>query len=166
MFNSGSTYLPDPENLVHFASADATRWAKAAATNKQFIDSYGNGGPYALFGDLSNLWRTANEYNSEVIWDRQVVANVGGMGGSYERRGGPTYVLGEYHTWGNYNPTQELVDEFAMANGKPITAPDSGYDPQNPYANREDRFYEYYRVQWRALQARLDAPGRYYLYPH
>lgn len=155
LFNSGSPYLPDPNNFVHFASADPGRWATAAATNKKFIDSYGGGAYYELFDDLPNLWRESNEYNSEVIWDRQVVANVGGMGGSYERRGGPTYVLGEYQTWGNYNPTQELVDEFAMANGKPITDPDSGYDPQNPYANREKRFYDFivydgapYKMDW------------------
>lgn len=155
LFNSGSAYLSDPGNFVHFASADATRWVQAAATNKQFIDNYGNGAPYGLFSNLSELWRASNEYNEEVIWDRQIVANVGGMGGSYERRGGPTYVLGEYQTWGNYNPTQELIDEFAMANGKAIDDPDSGYDPQNPYANREQRFYEFivydgapYKLNW------------------
>ncbi len=155
LFNSGTTYLPDPSNYVHFESPDPNGWAMAAATNKQFIDNYGNGGSYALFDDLANLWSIPNEYNSEVIWDRQVVANVDGMGGSYERRGGPTYVLGEYRTWGNYNPTQELVDAFSMANGKPITDPDSGYDPQNPYINREKRFYDFivydgapYKLDW------------------
>lgn len=83
------------------------------------------------------------------------MANVSGMGSNYERRGGPTYVLGEYLTWGNYNPTQEIVDQFAMANGKPITDPTSGYDPQNPYVNREKRFYDFivydgapYKLDW------------------
>ena len=155
LFNSGTPYLPDPGNYVHFASADPSRWAVAAATNKKFIDQYGGGAHYALFGDLPNLFRAANEYNSEVIWDRQVVANVPDMGSSYERRGGPTYVLGEYMTWGNYNPTQELVDAFSMANGKPITDPTSGYDPQNPYVGREQRFYDFivydgatYHLDW------------------
>jgi hypothetical protein len=37
--------------------------------------------------------------------------------------------------------TQELVDAFGMANGRPITDPLSGYDPANPYANRDPRFY-------------------------
>ncbi|SHI41566.1 RagB/SusD family nutrient uptake outer membrane protein [Pseudozobellia thermophila] len=153
LFNSGSPYLPDPGNFVHFATPDVGRWATAAATNKKFIDEYE--GIYELFDDLPNLWRASNEYNSEVIWDRQIVANVGGMGSNYERRGGPTYVLGEYLTWGNYNPTQEIVDQFAMANGKPITDPTSGYDPQNPYANREKRFYDFivydgapYKLDW------------------
>lgn len=67
--------------------------------------------------------------------------DVNGMGGNYERRGGPTYVLDQYRTWGNYNPTQELVDQYSMANGKLITDPTSGYDPQNPYVGREQRFY-------------------------
>ena len=153
LFNSGETYLPDPENFVHFASADSERWAKAAATNKKFIDEFG--GIYDLFSDLPNLWRASNEYNSEIIWDRQIVANVGGMGTDYERRGGVTYVLGQYMTWGNYNPTQELVDEFSMDNGKDITDPTSGYDPQNPYVNREKRFYDFivfdgatYKLDW------------------
>src|SRR5690606_22956270 len=108
LFNSGSTYLSDTDNLVHFATADQGRWATAAATNKKFIDDYE--GVYDLFDDLPNLWRASNEYNSEIIWDRQIVANVPNMGTNYERRGGPTYVLGQYYTWGNYNPTQELVD--------------------------------------------------------
>jgi hypothetical protein len=155
LFNTASPYLPDPGKFVHFGNYNPGRWATAAATNKQFIDNYGNGGPYDLFEDLPNFWREANEYNVEVIWDRQVVANIGGMGSSYERFGGPTYVLGEYQTWGNYNPTQELVNAFSMANGKAITDPTSGYDPQNPYKNREKRFYDFivydgapYKLDW------------------
>ncbi len=155
LFNTATPYLSDPGKFVHFGNADASRWAKAAATNKAFIDKYGNGKNYNLFTDLKNLWRASNEYNPEVIWDRQVVANVPNMGGSYEGRGGPTYVLGEYRSWGNYNPTQELVDQFAMANGKPITDPTSGYNPQKPYVNREKRFYDFivydgapYKLDW------------------
>jgi hypothetical protein len=166
LFNSGSSYLPDPDNLVHFASADPSRWLRAAQTNKKFIDDYE--GTYDLFDDLPNLWRASNEYNSEIIWDRQIVANIGGMGTNYERRGGVTYVLGEYMTWGNYNPTQEIVDEFKMANGLAITDPGSGYDPQNPYANREKRFYDFivydgapYKLDWMPttdiIYTRIDA---------
>ncbi|MBR1461940.1 MAG: RagB/SusD family nutrient uptake outer membrane protein [Prevotella sp.] len=40
---------------------------------------------------------------------------------------------------GRVNPSQNLVDAFPMANGLPITDPNSGYDPQNPYANRDPR---------------------------
>lgn len=40
---------------------------------------------------------------------------------------------------GRVNPSQNLVDAFPMNNGLPITDPNSGYDPQNPYANRDMR---------------------------
>lgn len=40
------------------------------------------------------------------------------------------------------NPSQNLVDAFPMRSGLPITDPKSGYDPQNPYANRDPRFYD------------------------
>jgi hypothetical protein len=155
LFNTATPYLSDPNKFVHFGNYDPARWTKAAATNKEFIDKYGDGKNYNLFADLKNFWRVNNEYNSEVIWDRQVVANVANMGGSYESRGGVTYVLGEYRSWGNYNPTQELVDQFAMANGKAITDPTSGYNPQKPYVNREKRFYDFivydgapYKLDW------------------
>ncbi|MCL3781017.1 RagB/SusD family nutrient uptake outer membrane protein [Prolixibacteraceae bacterium JC049] len=155
LFNSGSSYLADPQNMVHFATASPARYATAAATFKKFIDTYGNGQPYGLFNDLANLWRESNEYNNEVIWDRQHIAGAPWLGNDYERRGGPTYVLGQYMCWGNYNPTQELVDQFCMANGKEITDPTSGYDPQKPYVGREKRFYDFivfdgatYKLDW------------------
>ena len=38
-------------------------------------------------------------------------------------------------------PYQELVDAFPMKNGKAITDPNSGYDPNDPYANRDPRLF-------------------------
>ena len=48
---------------------------------------------------------------------------------------------GGFQGTGAVGPTQELVDAFPMANGRPITDPLSGYDPANPYAGRDPRFY-------------------------
>jgi len=144
-FNTASPVVgADPNHFFSFANYDATRFAKAAATNKQFITTLA--GAYALYPDLTTLWTQPNEYNSEIIWDRQTVANVPGgliIGSDYDLFGGPVYVLGQYYTWGNYDPTQELVDQFKMSNGLPITDPASGYDPQHPYVNREERFYDF-----------------------
>ena len=42
---------------------------------------------------------------------------------------------------GELGATQELVNSFPMANGYPITDPLSNYDPANPYAGRDPRFY-------------------------
>jgi starch-binding outer membrane protein, SusD/RagB family len=46
-----------------------------------------------------------------------------------------------YDGWGNTNTTQALVDAFEMDNGKMINEEGSGYNPQDPYVNRELRFY-------------------------
>lgn len=44
-------------------------------------------------------------------------------------------------SWGSQcNPTQDLVDAYPMLNGKEITDATSGYDPNNPYVNRDKRF--------------------------
>jgi len=43
---------------------------------------------------------------------------------------------------GRVNPSQNLVDAFPMRNGRPITDAKSGYDPQDPYANRDPRLAE------------------------
>lgn len=145
----------DPGKLVSFGSAELSRYAKAAATNKKFIDEFG-GSVYNLVSDLGNFWTEGTEYNSEVIWDRQVVGNTGGgIGSDYLLFGGPVFILGQYFTWGNYNPTQELVDQFKMKNGLPISDPASGYDPQHPYKDREKRFYDFivydgapYKMNW------------------
>ncbi|RWY50860.1 RagB/SusD family nutrient uptake outer membrane protein [Mucilaginibacter gilvus] len=54
-------------------------------------------------------------------------------------------------------PLQGLVDAFPMSNGKAITDPTSGYDPQKPYLNRDPRLdYTVIRDQT-PIQNRLSA---------
>lgn len=51
-----------------------------------------------------------------------------------------------------YNPTQNHVDEYRMANGKRINEDGSGYDRTNPYEGRDWRFYAnilYDGAQWK-----------------
>ena len=44
---------------------------------------------------------------------------------------------------GLINPTQNLVDAFPMANGYPISDAQSGYDPNDPYKDRDPRLELY-----------------------
>ncbi len=44
---------------------------------------------------------------------------------------------------GRTNPTQDLVDIFPMQNGLPISESTSGYDPADPYKNRDPRLKNY-----------------------
>jgi starch-binding outer membrane protein, SusD/RagB family len=41
--------------------------------------------------------------------------------------------------WGGYSPTQNLVDAYEMKNGLQINEAGSGYNPQDPYTNRDTR---------------------------
>jgi hypothetical protein len=151
-YNSDDPAVPrSSDNLQAFADYKLSRWADAAKTNKDFIDKYGPKGSsakkYDLFTPMSKFWNEANEYNSEVVWDRQQKATT--MAQTYDTYGGPTWIAGIYYTWGNYDPTQELVDEYQMANGLSPYNSDgtvnvaSGFDEQHPYVGREKRFYDF-----------------------
>ncbi|MCG8309159.1 MAG: RagB/SusD family nutrient uptake outer membrane protein, partial [Cytophagales bacterium] len=48
-------------------------------------------------------------------------------------------------------PTQELVDDYVMLNGRPISDPGSGYNEDNPYQNRDPRMSAtvvHHRYEW------------------
>lgn len=115
---------------------DPAKWAKAAATNLAVI----NLNVYSLFPDFVSQFLAANNWNSEQIFCRGYA--LPNQGHSREGRLGPVIVHGAEQAWGNLQPTQNLVDDYLMSNGKPITDPTSGYDPQHPYLNREQRFYQ------------------------
>lgn len=115
---------------------DAAKWAKAAATNKQVMDL----NVYSLFSDYAAQFLAKNNFNKETIFAKQYAPP--SKGSRAEGQEGPVVVKGTVQCWGNYQPTQSLVDTYAMANGLPITDPASGYNPQNPYVGREPRFYQ------------------------
>jgi hypothetical protein len=118
-------------------SNDKAIWALAAATNKQVMDLK----TYALFSNYNTQFFEDNNDNVETIFAKKYLGGTA-LGGSREGLQGPWIVGGVQRAYGGVDPTQELVDEYAMANGLPITDPASGYDPQNPYVNREKRFYQ------------------------
>lgn len=72
-----------------------------------------------------------------------------GFGHKLDRDAAPPSMTG---TNCAYNPTQNHVDEYRMANGKRIEDPNSGYDEDHPYDNRDVRFYAnilYDGAMWR-----------------
>lgn len=102
-------------------------------------------GTYSLFPSYTDLFRIQNEYNSEIILDVEYVAN-----------DVPLWSLGVLVTetqggWWSVDPTQSLVDAYEMKNGKLITDATSGYNPEDPYKNRDPR-----------LEATIIHPGSLY----
>ncbi|KAA0988908.1 RagB/SusD family nutrient uptake outer membrane protein [Dyadobacter aurulentus] len=118
-------------------SNDKAKWLQAAQTNKKVMDL----ASYTLFPNYETMLLEASNNNSEIIFTKQYLGGTS-LGGGKEGLQGPWIVGGIQRAYGGVNPTQELVDEYAMANGLPISDPASGYDPQKPYTNREKRFYQ------------------------
>lgn len=119
--------------LLYAASPlyNAGSWADAAAAAKAVMDM----GKYSLDqGGYAQLFLNPN--SSEIIFERLYFPNTAPHT-RLELANGPN----GYDGWGGNTPLQNLVDSYEMDNGKAITDPTSGYDPQNPYVNRDPRFY-------------------------
>lgn len=111
---------------------DKERWHQAAIANKELIDECKSRG-MKLTSDYSSLFQKDNWQNSEeCIFVRRIVSSTN----TFEKYNFP---IGLENAGGGNCPTQNLVDAYEMTNGKAIDEADSGYDPQNPYANRDAR---------------------------
>jgi len=91
---------------------------------------------YSLDPSYSDLFRIQNQLtNPEIIAAVQYVENPSANS---------NWVLGVMPSnsmggWSSIDPLQSLVNSYEMTNGKVITDPASGYDPNNPYKNRDPR---------------------------
>ncbi|MES2276111.1 MAG: RagB/SusD family nutrient uptake outer membrane protein [Bacteroidota bacterium] len=127
LYNASST--PD-RDYTGYAAYDKERWKAAADAAKAVMDMN-------LFALEANRYTLAvTHVNKEFILMR--------YGASFQTTWGNLmspvgYTVGNVVSSGTVSPTQELVDAFPMKNGKAITDPTSGYDPANPYANRDPR---------------------------
>ncbi|MEJ7829845.1 MAG: RagB/SusD family nutrient uptake outer membrane protein, partial [Segetibacter sp.] len=108
----------------------AARYPLAAEAAKQVMDL----NVYSLYPQYAKLFSYAAENNTEVVLNKEFIkdtypVNVFGFMAPYsQKNSGNTYV-----------PTKKLVDTYTMSNGKDITDPSSGFDPNNPYTNRDPR---------------------------
>lgn len=111
---------------------DKERWHQAALDNLELINTCRARG-MKLSADYGALFQKDNWQNSEeCILVRRIVS----ASNTFEKYNFP---IGLENAGGGNCPTQNLVDAYEMTNGKAITDADSGYDPQNPYANRDSR---------------------------
>lgn len=173
LYNGGyqeALSLTNGDGKKLFPAYDATKWVKAKAAVKDFID-FANAGNYELYYSATpnnpdlNIYELFQRYNKEIIWatnintfaameaaqtPRDISVTAGGANG------------------GNIGVTQEMVDAFFMKNGLGINDSGSGYTTtgfsnvvnpttrfvkngvpimmtdnniSNMYANREPRFY-------------------------
>ena len=125
----------------HNPSNDKTKWQAASVAAKAVIDL----GEYDLYPDYYQLFHVDN--NQEIIFDIQYAYPTRTQNIEYR-----TNPQGFQGAWGMTRPTEDLVECYEMSNGKKITDPDSGYDLQDPYIDRDPRFYAsilYNGAHWR-----------------
>ncbi|HYW36377.1 MAG TPA: RagB/SusD family nutrient uptake outer membrane protein [Balneolaceae bacterium] len=110
-----------------------SKWKKAANAAKAVIDL----GAYHLYQGkkYSNIF--LKNWTSGIIFAREYSSNPNYGWHDIQTVEAPN----GYHGWSACSPSQNLVNQFPMKNGKPITASNSGYDPNHPYKNRGPRFY-------------------------
>ncbi|HVY73705.1 MAG TPA: RagB/SusD family nutrient uptake outer membrane protein [Puia sp.] len=88
---------------------------------------------YSLYPAYKNLFSYAAENNQEVIFDIQFIKDT--YANNAFAISAPKSVNGN----SIYVPTKNLVDAYEMTNGDSISDPASGFDPYNPYLNRDPR---------------------------
>lgn len=109
---------------------DQTYYNMAATEASELLNDIG--GVSGLASNGVDYFVSYNENDDdEMIW-RGSIQN--GPTSNIERRMFPPSVNGN----GEINPTQNFVDAFPMQSGFPATEA-NGFDPQNPYANRDPR---------------------------
>lgn len=112
---------------------DVSRWDSAAVNAKKVIDFKLN------VDNVSKGFVPANGVNwfdpnfPGIVWSSRYNSGNDAM----ERM----FYPGGFQGNGMMGATQELVDAFPMKNGYPITDPRSGYNPADPYKDRDPRFY-------------------------
>ena len=122
-----------------FTDGSGVTYEQAAKYAKNVLDL--NGGVSGIDTDglewyadpnMSNL--SGGECPKEVMWRTEKSNN-----NDLEADNYPPSIYGK----GRINPTQNLVDAFPAANGYPIANAKSGFDAENPYANRDPRLAKY-----------------------
>lgn len=110
----------------------AKNYTRSAQLSKQVIDSKS----YTLSPDYNLLFQSHGG-DSEVIFE--TLFNGVDKGHGIDKLMLPFSFRSD---WGaQCNPTQEFVDSYEMANGLPISDPQSGYDLKRPYEGKDPRFY-------------------------
>ena len=122
-----------------FANGSGVTYEQAAKYAKNVLDL--NGGVSGIDTDGLEWYADPNmkdleggDCPKEVMWRTEKSNN-----NDLEADNYPPSIYGK----GRINPTQNLVDAFPAANGYPIANAKSGFDAENPYANRDPRLAKY-----------------------
>jgi hypothetical protein len=134
---------------------DLTKWANAAAAAKAVMDMQ----VYSLMPNYAQMLNLPNSPEYIQIKIR------GPRGRIFTYLQDAILSPGSGGDQCSNDPTQNHVDLYEMANGKAITDPASGYNPQQPYIGRDPRFYAnilYNDVPWEGRRMQMYDGGTDY----
>lgn len=107
----------------------AGRYQEAAEAARQVMDL----NVYSLYSSYEKLFSYEAENNQEVILDKQYIEDI------LSNNAFGYLAPFSQQARGEVVPVRKAVDAYQMNNGKDITDPSSGFDPMDPYENRDPR---------------------------
>ncbi|MBO9673115.1 MAG: RagB/SusD family nutrient uptake outer membrane protein [Sphingobacteriaceae bacterium] len=122
IYRASPMYSPTPNTQY---------WQEASDAAKAVLDL----NVYSLNNVAFGSW-FLNKDNAETIWQVEFVKGKRMHGWDASQMANIPFAVGDAV---NTCPTQELVDAFPMNNGKAITDATSGFNPNDPYVNRDPR---------------------------
>lgn len=146
LFNASESFLAgaaSDQKLTWHGKYDANLWKKAADAAHELIVQSETSGDYKLYHKEGNSYRQDFQDAYFLRNNKETLISI-----RCQYYGHPGYSSLQYahsvedYGWGNTDITDDYVRMFPMANGLPITDPLSGYNPANPYINRDPRLYE------------------------
>lgn len=126
-----------PANPLTKGAYSKTKWDRALAANKAFIEQCG--GHYSLPAKYSDFW--TNPASTEIVWAKYF-SNTSGDQAKRTAKAQYYYGPEPLGGWRGCAPTEALIIDYEMINGKKFFEEGSGYDPVHPWANRDPRFYD------------------------
>ena len=110
----------------------------AAAAAKACIDP----GKYSLYSDYGELFRDKTK-NCEIIWSIPHSTDIEvGSDGKPTTQSIKSFIARAAGGTHDAQPSWELLATYEMTNGKTIDEPGSGFDPHDPFKNRDPRCCE------------------------
>ena len=169
LLNSDEPYMPESheaveKRLVWTGGYQRELWEDLRDACKELIDKIEASSYYGMV----NTGNPGEDYTNG-YWTRGTGETLLSFREIYEtgwEAGGPNWGVDQPITvwWTAFRvPLHNYVMKFPMQNGMSIDNPASGYDPQNPYANRDPRLYETIKVNGgsnRGRKAELWVGGR------
>src|SRR5699024_8459644 len=152
LFNSEQPYMQGEaaqQRLVWYGGYDPELWQQTVDACGALIDKVEQTGAYWLADTGNPREDFRHSYLDRdspgiLISTRKMYKGDGGANGL------PNSIINE----GVGCTTDNYVKMFPMADGTPINAPGSGYDPAHPYENRDPRLYETVLVNGSPFQGR------------